>query len=137
MTHSSRRRFVQAGGSLVAAAAAPTAALWPKIGMAAEEVKLGLLHSLSGTIAIAEAANNHYYISTMLALKDQIGVVMKFHGATLLGPQYQLEGVLAEHLAIFEAIRNRDAERAASLMRAHLEGSRDRVFEGRLLDLSL
>lgn len=88
-------------------------------------------------VAIAEAANNHYYISTMLALKDQIGVVMKFHGATLLGPQYQLEGVLAEHLAIFEAIRNRDADRAASLMRAHLEGSRDRVFEGRLLDLSL
>jgi len=56
MTHSSRRRFVQAGGSLVAAAAAPTAALWPKIGMAADDVKLGLLHSLSGTIAIAEAA---------------------------------------------------------------------------------
>lgn len=56
MTHFSRRRFVRAGGSLMAAAAAPTAALWPKIGLAAEEVKLGLLHSLSGTIAIAEAA---------------------------------------------------------------------------------
>lgn len=88
-------------------------------------------------VAIAEAANNHYYISTMLALKDQIGVVMKFHGAALLGPQYRLEGVLAEHQAIYAAIRDRDAERAASLMRGHLEGSRDRVFEGRLLDLSL
>ncbi|MCZ7562284.1 MAG: transporter substrate-binding protein [Burkholderiaceae bacterium] len=56
MTHFSRRRFVKAGGSLVAATAVPTAALWPKIGMAADEVKIGLLHSLSGTIAIAEAA---------------------------------------------------------------------------------
>ncbi len=88
-------------------------------------------------VAIAEAANNHYYISTMLALKDQIGVVMKFHGAALLGPQYHLEGVLAEHQAIFAAIRERDGDLAAALMRAHLEGSRDRVFEGRLLDLAL
>jgi urea transport system substrate-binding protein len=56
MTLSSRRRFVQVGGTLAAATAVPTTALWPKIGFAAEEVKLGLLHSLTGTIAIAEAA---------------------------------------------------------------------------------
>ncbi|MCC7284953.1 MAG: urea ABC transporter substrate-binding protein [Burkholderiaceae bacterium] len=56
MTHFSRRRLIKAGGTLVAASAVPTAALWPKIGMAADEVKIGLLHSLSGTIAIAEAA---------------------------------------------------------------------------------
>lgn len=88
-------------------------------------------------VAIAEAANNHYYLASMLALKDQIGVVMKFHGAALLGPQYHLEGVLDEHQAIFAAIRGRDAARAKALMRAHLEGSRNRVFEDRLLDLSL
>lgn len=56
MTHFSRRRLIKAGGTLVAASAVPTAALWPRIGMAADEVKIGLLHSLSGTIAIAEAA---------------------------------------------------------------------------------
>jgi urea transport system substrate-binding protein len=51
-----RRRFMQLGGSLVAAVAAPGAALVPKVAFAADSVKLGLLHSLTGTIAIAEAA---------------------------------------------------------------------------------
>ena len=87
--------------------------------------------------AIAEAANNHYYLSSIQALKDHIAVGMKFHGASLLGPQGGLAGVLDEHRSIFEAIRSRDADGARMAMRRHLEGSRDRVFEGRMLDLSL
>ena len=87
--------------------------------------------------AIAEAANNHYYLSSLQALKDHIAVGMKFHGASLLGPQDGLAGVLTEHRGIFEAIRSRDADRARMAMRRHLEGSRDRVFEGRMLDLAL
>lgn len=52
----SRRNFLQAGGSLVAASVVPGISLLPQVSFAAETVKLGLLHSLSGTIAIAEAA---------------------------------------------------------------------------------
>lgn len=88
-------------------------------------------------LAIANATNNHYYVSSMTALKDHISVGMKFHGNSLVGAQSGLENVLTEHRGIFEAIRTRDAERARSMMRHHLEGSRDRVFEGRMLDLSL
>ena len=87
--------------------------------------------------AIAEAANNHYYLSSLQALKDHIAVGMKFHGMSLLGPQGGLAGVLDEHRSIFEAIRNRDADKARMAMRRHLEGSRDRVFEGKMLDLAL
>ena len=87
--------------------------------------------------AIAEAANNHYYLSSLQALKDHIAVGMKFHGTSLLGPQGGLAGVLDEHRSIFEAIRNRDADKARMAMRRHLEGSRDRVFEGKMLDLAL
>jgi DNA-binding FadR family transcriptional regulator len=87
--------------------------------------------------AIAEATNNHYYASTMAALKDHICVGMKFHGASVLGPHGGLQTVFDEHCAILEAIRMRDAERARETMRQHLEGSRNRIFEGRLLDLSL
>ncbi|CAO3457385.1 Transcriptional regulator, GntR family [Azospirillum argentinense] len=87
--------------------------------------------------AIADAANNHYYASSMQALKDHIAVGMKFHGSSLLGPSGGLSHVLEEHRGIFEAIRNRDADTARARMRRHLEGSRDRVFEGRVLDLSL
>jgi urea transport system substrate-binding protein len=51
-----RRKFLQASGSLIAASAVPGMAIWPQTAAAAETVKLGLLHSLSGTIALAEAA---------------------------------------------------------------------------------
>lgn len=87
--------------------------------------------------AIAEAANNHYYLSSLQALKDHIAIGMKFHGASLLSSQDGLADVLDEHRGIFDAIRNRDAERARNVMRRHLQGSRDRVFEGKMLDLAL
>lgn len=87
--------------------------------------------------AIAQATNNHYYISSMQALKDHIAVGMKFHGVALMGPHSGLVGVLGEHRSIYEAIRRRDAQTARTVMRQHLEGSRDRIFEGRALDLSL
>lgn len=87
--------------------------------------------------AIAEATNNHYFASSMVALRDHIHVGMKVHGVSLLGPRRGLENVFREHVEIFEAIRARDAQRAKEAMRRHLEGSRDRVFEGRTLDLSL
>lgn len=88
-------------------------------------------------VAIAEATNNHYYASSMQALKDHIAVGMKFHGVSLMGPSPGLDGVFDEHRGIFDAIRARDGDTARDRMRRHLEGSRDRVFEGRTLDLSL
>ena len=43
-----------------------------------------------------------------------------------------LAHVYGEHEGIFEAIRDQEAEqRARALMRRHLEGSRDRLFQGR------
>ena len=88
-------------------------------------------------VAIAEAANNHYYRSSLQALEDHVGVGMKLHGISLMGSRSGLPGVFEEHLGIFAAIRSRDAEGARDAMRQHLEGSRHRVFEGRVLDLSL
>lgn len=87
-------------------------------------------------IAIAEASNNHYYASAMQALKEHIGVGMKFHGQTLMGSGRHLEHVYEEHAGIWKAIRARDEAQARRLMTLHLEGSRDRVFGGRMLDLS-
>lgn len=87
--------------------------------------------------AIAHATNNHYYISSMIALKDHIAVGMKLHGVSLMGPKAGLDGVFNEHQTIFEAIRERNGPLARDTMRRHLEGSRARIFEGRTLDLSL
>jgi urea transport system substrate-binding protein len=53
MTELNRRDIIKTGGSILILSA--TAGV-PAIAMAQESVKLGLLHSLSGTIAIAEAS---------------------------------------------------------------------------------
>lgn len=51
-----RRRFLQHSGSMVILSAASGMAALPRQAYAQDTVKLGLLHSLSGTIAIAEAS---------------------------------------------------------------------------------
>lgn len=85
--------------------------------------------------AVAEASNNHYYASSMLALKDHIAVGMKLHGLSLMGASPSLARVLEEHRGIFGAIEQGDSDMARDLMRQHLQGSLDRLFEGRMLDL--
>jgi GntR family transcriptional repressor for pyruvate dehydrogenase complex len=86
--------------------------------------------------AIAQASSNHYYATAFTSLHGHISVGMKLHGLSLMNARPKLELVFQEHLAIFHAVRDRKAEAARAAMRAHLEGSRDRLFEGRLLDLS-
>jgi len=56
MGNINRRNFLQVSGSLVATSVVSGVTMWPNISLAADTVKLGLLHSLTGTIAIAEAA---------------------------------------------------------------------------------
>jgi DNA-binding FadR family transcriptional regulator len=88
-------------------------------------------------LAITEASNNHYYNSAMQALRTHISVGMKLHGLAVMGPSAGLQRVFEEHSRIFVAIRDGDSTLARDQMRRHLEGSRDRLFEGRMLDLSL
>jgi GntR family transcriptional repressor for pyruvate dehydrogenase complex len=87
-------------------------------------------------LAITAASNNQYFETSMRALKDHIAVGMKFHGLSLQSVRGGLDHVLMEHAAIFDAIARGEAETARAAMHAHVAGSRDRLFEGRLLDLS-
>ncbi len=87
-------------------------------------------------LAITAAANNQYFETSMRALKDHIAVGMKFHGLSLQTVRGGLDHVLDEHADIFAAIAAGEAEVARAAMAAHVGGSRDRLFEGRLLDLS-
>lgn len=54
MTQFSRRQFIQAGGTVAVASALPITARAQMKGVTDSEVNLGILHSLSGTFAIAE-----------------------------------------------------------------------------------
>jgi urea transport system substrate-binding protein len=56
MSKTSRRSFLKTSAVAAAAAALPTPFIWPKGALAQNTVKVGILHSLTGTIAIAEAS---------------------------------------------------------------------------------
>lgn len=56
MSQFNRRHFMKTGGSVIVVGATAGTSLTPGVAAAQETVKLGLLHSLSGTIAIAEAS---------------------------------------------------------------------------------
>ncbi|WP_245418317.1 FadR/GntR family transcriptional regulator [Cohaesibacter haloalkalitolerans] len=89
-------------------------------------------------ISIAKASNNHYFETAMRALREHIYVGMQMHGQSLLSEGGDaLSHVFEEHDEIFRAIKNHDSALASSLMRAHLEHSRDRLFGGGLIDLSM
>jgi GntR family transcriptional regulator, transcriptional repressor for pyruvate dehydrogenase complex len=88
-------------------------------------------------LAVAKAANNHYFEASMRALREHIYVGMKLHGQSLMSDGAKgLREVFGEHSAIFAAIRDFDSEAAERLMQAHLAHSRDRLFGGTLIDLS-
>ncbi|MSU88810.1 FCD domain-containing protein [Rhodobacteraceae bacterium 2CG4] len=80
--------------------------------------------------AIARASDNSYFTTAMEALKEHIAVGMQFHGQSLKATPDGLRHVFDEHRAIHDAIVDRDPALAETLMRRHLIGSRDRLFEG-------
>lgn len=86
-------------------------------------------------LAIAKASGNPYFATAMEALKEHIAAGMRFHGASVKRDANGLSQVFAEHSEIYAAIQDRDADGARRLMRAHLIGSRERVFEPRSLEV--
>lgn len=54
MSKFDRRDFLKAGAATAAASVLPAPFIWPRGAQAANTVKVGILHSLTGTIAIAE-----------------------------------------------------------------------------------
>lgn len=56
MSKVTRREFIKAGTVAAAAATVSAPFIWPKGAQAADPIKVGILHSLTGTIAIAEAS---------------------------------------------------------------------------------
>lgn len=136
------RLTIEPAAAALAARRRDTAAL-EKIAAALAELREATRHQLHRTDAdflfhraVTEAANNHYFTASMDALKAHIAIGMHLHGLSLMGPRRMLEGVFEEHDAIHQAIAAGDAAAAERRMHDHLEGSRDRLFEGKILDLS-
>jgi len=79
-------------------------------------------------LSISQGSLNPYLVTAMQALEEHIAVGMRLHGLSLRRTSDGLHHVLVEHTAIYEAISTGDANAARTLMRTHLQGSRDRLF---------
>lgn len=82
-------------------------------------------------LAIAQASGNPYFATAMQALEDHIAVGMRFHGMSLKSTSDGLSHVFVEHTAVYQAILDKDHHAAETLMRAHITGSRERLFSPR------
>ncbi|MGD9846092.1 MAG: FadR/GntR family transcriptional regulator [Variibacter sp.] len=81
--------------------------------------------------AIAEATSNRFFVSVMASLQPHIAFGMNLsRSMSLMHPAARVKNVQAEHRTIFDAIRQREPQRAHEAMRRHVENARFRMFEG-------
>ncbi len=93
--------------------------------------KLGVDADFEFHITIAQAAQNRFFVSTLVSLRTNISFGMNLtRSLSLARPLDRLKAVQAEHVAIFKAIRKRDPQQARDAMHQHIENARHRVFEG-------
>ncbi|MFN3169542.1 MAG: FadR/GntR family transcriptional regulator [Hyphomicrobiales bacterium] len=82
-------------------------------------------------LAIAEAADNRYYLSALSNLRESVAVGMNLaRNLSLLKPRDRMARVQNEHVEIVRAIEAGDPEEARTQMRRHIENAKSRVFEG-------
>jgi len=92
---------------------------------------LGVDADLAFHKAIADAARNHFFSSTLAMLEDQISTGMTVtRNLSLRHRAERLRLVQDEHLRVVEAIRGRDAAAAERAMVLHIDNARRRMLEG-------
>ena len=73
---------------------------------------------------IYASARSRFLAQVLRSYKEYIEKTRK----SIFYEQSYLEGILSEHRAIFEAIKDRDKERAVEAISKHLEASQERAF---------
>lgn len=81
--------------------------------------------------AVAEATGNHFFTSTLTAIREQIASGMEVNrNLTLIQSRQRVLAVQDEHQVVYAAILARDETGARQAMRVHIEKARLRMFEG-------
>jgi DNA-binding GntR family transcriptional regulator len=89
-------------------------------GMAAEDdERTFMVHDQRFHEIIHRASGNRRLAELVGQLREQV----RFRGASTVGRSRSLEAIYDEHLAILEALRARDPERAADAMRVHIHNT--------------
>lgn len=80
-------------------------------------------------MAIARASKNHFFVSVIASIQQQVVFGMNLlRNFSLSKSHDRLLGVQAEHVAVVQAIQQRDSAAAEAAMRLHLENTRSRMF---------
>jgi GntR family transcriptional repressor for pyruvate dehydrogenase complex len=80
-------------------------------------------------LAIARAARNRFFVTTLEALRPQVEFGINLSRSFSTRPMHErLKSILAEHRAIYEAIRDGDAQLAQRAVAQHLEAGIARLF---------
>lgn len=96
-----------------------------------EQGRLGVDEDIAFHRAVAETTGNHFFVTTLNSLHDQIATGIRLNrNLSLIQPKSRLIAVQVEHRAILEAIEKGLEDDARRAMHIHLENARRRVFEG-------
>lgn len=99
--------------------------------LASAQHRIGTDEDFAFHFAVAEATGNHFFTSTLTAIREQIATGIEVNrNLTLIQPRERVVTVQKEHQMIYAAIAVRDEAGARQAMRDHIEKARRRVFEG-------
>jgi GntR family transcriptional regulator, transcriptional repressor for pyruvate dehydrogenase complex len=80
-------------------------------------------------LAVAMASKNQFFITVMSFMEEQVLFSMNLSRRLSLVKTLERQRLVQrEHRDVLDAIKARDAARAAQAMRTHLENARDRMF---------
>jgi GntR family transcriptional regulator, transcriptional repressor for pyruvate dehydrogenase complex len=102
---------------------------WEELERIIETQGIGARDDFSFHLAVARASKNQFFITVMSFIEEQIVFSMNLsRNLSLVKTLERQRLVQREHLAVLEAIRNKDSAAAGRAMRAHLENALDRMF---------
>lgn len=102
---------------------------WDELERVIETQGIGAKDDFAFHLAVARASKNQFFITMMGFIEEQIVFSMNLsRNLSLVKTLERQRLVQAEHLAVLDAIRRKDAAGASEAMRLHLEHARDRMF---------
>ncbi|HEY4297600.1 MAG TPA: FadR/GntR family transcriptional regulator [Paraburkholderia sp.] len=129
------RVAVESGAAALAATTADETdiaaihAEWENLERIVETAGIGAKDDFAFHLAVTRASKNQFFISALSSIEEQMVFSMNLsRNLSLVKSVERQRLVQREHLAVLEAIRQRDAERAARAMRDHLEHAIERMF---------
>jgi len=102
---------------------------WDNLQDVIETSGIGAKDDFAFHMAVAFASKNQFFITALSGIQEQMVFSMNLsRNLSLVKSIERQHLVQQEHLEVLEAIQSRDAERASTAMRAHLERAVNRMF---------